>query len=37
LCLTGIVVTVRLHAQLTSPPGRCVPLSKRVLGDGAVT
>jgi hypothetical protein len=37
LCLTGIVVTVRLHAQLTSPPGRCVPPSKSVVGDGAVT
>ena len=35
--LTGIVVTVRLHAQLTSPPGRCVPLSKSLPGAGAVS
>ena len=35
--LTGIVVTVHLHARLTSPPGRCAPPSKSLPGGGAVT
>jgi hypothetical protein len=35
--LTRIALTVRLHAQLTSPPGRCVPPSKSLGGGGAVS
>jgi hypothetical protein len=32
-----IDLTVRVHARLTSPPGRCVPPSKSLPGGGAVS